>query len=786
MIRNSTRPNVRGATLLFVAAVAVVPITSCTSDGDGTTTERESTDTTIGDTTIGDEIPANDSSEPTVQTTGAPSTLPPVIDLNVRPGVEQLAVVDAEPGVEISVSIGPLSLGDVVATGTVDQLGSLLFRDLDEPAKYYLSTDDGSTADWYAPLERDDHPEPDFYAAQTLPAPGFGYIETRDGTTLSANITLPGPPEDGPYPTVVEYSGYTPSNPDESGFKDLFTTLGYAYVGVNMRGTGCSGGSFDYFEYVQSLDGYDAVEAIAAQPWVLDNEVGMVGISYPGISQLFVAQTQPPSLVAITPLSVIEDTFSSTLYPGGILNTGFAVAWAQDRADQGQPEGQEWAANRIAAGDTECEDNQQLRLQNPDPTAMILDHPFYDPEIGDELAPRLFVDEIEVPTFLAGAWQDEQTGGRFPTMLDQFTGTEHFYASLVNGLHTESIGPGVFPRYVEFLDLYVGKRTPSLDAARLVAPVLAGGIFGIDVVELPPDRFAGVTYEDALAAFESEPPINVLFEEGAADEQPALAPLPRFVEQFDAWPIPGTELTRWFLAEDGALAADAPSDNARTEYTADPTGIPATFYDGNSSDLWRTDVVWDWQEPIAGTAASFVSPPLDETLVMVGSASADLWIKADVGDTDIEVTLTEVRPDGQEVYVQSGWLRASHRALDETASTEQRPVHTHSEADAEPLPTGSDDAGFALARVEIFPFAHVFRPGSQVRISIDAPGGNRAVWEFDTIADGEIVQIGLGGDFPSSIVLPVIAGIDAPAAYPECGSLRGQPCRTAVLPAPGS
>ncbi len=200
------------------------------------------------------------------------------------------------------------------------------------------------SAEPYLTLGRNDHPDQDFFAAQTLPAPGFGYIETRDGTTLSANVVLPGPPEDGPYPTVVEYSGYSPSNPDESGFKDLFTALGYAYVGVNMRGTGCSGGSFEYFEYAQSLDGYDAVEAIAAQPWVLDNEVGMVGISYPGISQLFVAQTQPPNLIAITPLWVIDDTFGGTLYPGGILNTGFAVEWAQDRADQSRPEGQEWAA----------------------------------------------------------------------------------------------------------------------------------------------------------------------------------------------------------------------------------------------------------------------------------------------------------------------------------------------------------------------------------------------------------------------------------------------------------
>ncbi len=51
----------------------------------------------------------------------------------------------------------------------------------------------------------------------------------------------------------------------------------------------------------------------------------MVGVSYGGISQLFVAATDPPDLAAIAPLSVIDNT-ATTLYPGGILNTGFAAA----------------------------------------------------------------------------------------------------------------------------------------------------------------------------------------------------------------------------------------------------------------------------------------------------------------------------------------------------------------------------------------------------------------------------------------------------------------------------
>ena len=119
-----------------------------------------------------------------------------------------------------------------------------------------------------------------------------------------------------------------------------------------MRGTGCSGGAFDYFETLQSLDGYDVVETAARQPWVLHNRVGMVGVSYGGISQLFVGATRPPSLAAITPLSVIDNT-ATTLYPGGILNTGFAVQWAEDRVDDSKPasptEGQGWAYKRIQA-----------------------------------------------------------------------------------------------------------------------------------------------------------------------------------------------------------------------------------------------------------------------------------------------------------------------------------------------------------------------------------------------------------------------------------------------------
>jgi len=79
-----------------------------------------------------------------------------------------------------------------------------------------------------------------------------------------------------------------------------------------------------------------------------------MGISYGGISQLFTAQTRPPDLAAITPLSVIDNT-QTTLYPGGILNTGFALEWAKDRIHDAEAaaegHGQEWAYKRVQDGD---------------------------------------------------------------------------------------------------------------------------------------------------------------------------------------------------------------------------------------------------------------------------------------------------------------------------------------------------------------------------------------------------------------------------------------------------
>ena len=688
--------------------------------------------------------------------------------------VGQVYLLNAVPGAVIELHDGA---GTVVASGTADAAGSLIFRDVAPGSGYaVVHGDGGGRIDGLTVLAADEHPGPDFYAAQSI-GEGYGYLRTRDGTLLAINVRLPGPIDRGPYPTVIEYSGYDPANPSLPQPSTLMaSTLGYAAVGVNMRGTGCSGGAFDFFETLQQLDGYDVVETIAAQPWVKHNKVGMVGISYPGISQLFVAQWQPPSLAAIAPLSVISDIGRGVLYPGGILNDGFAVEWADERRREAQPGGQPWARKRMDEGDTVCIANQKLRGQNPDILEKIDDNEFRIPAVADPLSPDTFVDRINVPVFLTGAWQDEQTGGYFANMLGNFTAAPGVHVSLTNGGHIEAVDPENFARWIEFLGLYVAREVPRRPStAALVLNVAASGIFGVSGLRLPPDRFAAVTsYDEARAIFEADPKVRVLFENGGGASPGA--PSPTFIAEFDDWPIPETVPTAWYLGADGTLA-DAPAAGDGADVFVYDTSLTqrVTLPGGGLSDVWRALPPYNWRRPAAGSAAVYTTPPLDETLVMVGPASADLWLASTAPDVDVQVTLTEIRPDGMEVYVQNGWLRASRRFLDEAASTELRPVSTHLAEDAAPLTPGEP----ALLRVEIYPFAHVFRAGSRLRLSVEAPGGTRPRWRFASLDyDEEVLNtVYRSASLPSRLVLPVIPDVDVPPALPSCPGLRGQPCR---------
>ncbi|MFM7270959.1 MAG: CocE/NonD family hydrolase [Actinomycetes bacterium] len=723
---------------------------------------------------------------------GPATASPRFVRVDAHGSVEQVYLVGASPGLKATLLDAD---GARVGRGTVDELGGLVFRDVDPGSGYRVDVAGLKRSKPLTVRGADDTPAQSWYRKHPIPAGGYGYLTTRDGTQLSVNVSLPGPADEGPYPTLLEYSGYDPSNPTASLnlFQLLANAQGYAYVGVNMRGTGCSGGSFNFFEQIQSLDGYDAVETVAAQPWA--GRIGLAGISYPGISQLFVAATQPPHLSAITPLSVIDDTYRGTLYPGGIYNDGFAKDWAQQRLDQNRwpdPKGAKWVVQRVEQGDDTCEDNLGLRGQNVDLMQTIDDNPYYStrgipgyPEGYDTVAPTTFVDRIEVPTFIVGQWQDEQTGGHWSEMLGRFRSDIPMRAILQNGTHTESLDPAVLARQIEFLDFYVAKRIPKVsEAVRASAPTIWATVTGVPNLTIPEDRFTSFSsYQAALRAYEAEPRVRVLWEVGGKPGTAPGSPIASAESTAPAWPYPSAKARTLFLGADGSLVDRAPRRAESLSYNYEPEARPRKTWDGSGSAIWRADSRFNWIPLDSASSLSWITPALAEPLAVAGPGSVDLKVASTATDTDLEVTLTEVRPDGQETYVQSGWLRASHRALDETTSTQTSPRHTHTRADARKLVPGRP----AEVRVALFPAAHVFRAGSRLRISVQAPGGNRPSWTFQTLPNTGATRntVVVGGPRASRLVLTQVrVPKGLPTALPPCDALRAQPCRAYVPPAP--
>jgi hypothetical protein len=288
----------------------------------------------------------------------------PASALTARGSVGQAYVLDARPGTSLALLD---ARGQVIRRGRADRLGSRIFRDLAARRGYRVRVGSGARARTTTPfnvLPAGRNPPAAFYRGKPLKA-GLNYVEMRDGVELAMTVRLPPGKTlaDGPFPTLVEYSGYQTAAPNDLlgsvaaavGGGALKTDplapatstvvgsvigplLDFAVVSVQMRGSGCSGGAFDLFDLPTTYDGYDAIESVAAQRWVKGGKVGMVGISFSGITQLFTAGTRPPHLAAISPMSVTDDTYRATGYPGGISNSGFARSWITDRcATRGPP-----------------------------------------------------------------------------------------------------------------------------------------------------------------------------------------------------------------------------------------------------------------------------------------------------------------------------------------------------------------------------------------------------------------------------------------------------------------
>jgi predicted acyl esterase len=743
---------------------------------------------------------------------------------NAQGSVKQVYVTGLAPNAGASLL---KATGTTVSTQNADAQGGLLFRNVKPGSGYRVRlTSTGETSGPITVHTEAAAPwDPSVYN-QSIPENGYTYLKTRDGTELAIDVHpptspagepgvpsmfrfptvpipgVPTPSYTAPYPTLIEYSGYGYANPagPESGIAVLANLMGFAVVDVNMRGTGCSAGAFDFFEPLENLDGYDVIETIAKQPWVLGNKVGMLGISYGGISQLFTAQEQPAGLAAIAPLSGLDAT-ATTLYPGGIRNDGFAVAWAEQRQQNAEPaspgHGQAWATKQIEEGDQSCAANQALHGEAANLMQKIEENATYNPKVADPLDPVTFVHNINVPTFMACQFEDEQTGGHCANLVQHFTGTSRKWFTFTNGVHVDSLDPATYNRMYDFLELYVAKQAPIVNSAvvKAAAPVVYKEAMGLpagDVVTLPPDPIQlQPTYETALTEFEQLPAIRVLFDNGAG-EAPAGGttaagnPYPGFEQSFSDFPIPGTAAQSWYLGAGGTLNETPSSVKGVDSYTSDASATPRNDYTGatEGGGLWgnASQWAWNWVQPPAGDAVSYVSAPLTDNAVAIGAGAIKLWVESSTPDVDLQATVSEVAPDGNETFVQNGWMRASERKLATTSEnifkqtpTELEPIPTFRRM--VPMPAGK----FVPVTIPLYYEGHAYRAGSRIRVTIAAPNGTQPIWSFsNTQPEGTTgnVSIAFSPAKPSSVILPIVPGVSVPTAQPACPSLRNNPCRT--------
>ena len=168
----------------------------------------------------------------------------------------------------------------------------------------------------------------------------------------------------------------------------------------------------------------------------------------------------------------------------------------------------------------------------------------------------------------------------------------------------------------------------------------------------------------------------------------------KFVERMESeWPIQRTRWTKFYLnTVDRSVSWSTVGAEAKIEFDA------------------------------IGDGVTFLSPALAHETEITGPSTVKLFASSSTSDADIFVVLRVFSPEGNEVVFQGaidphtpiaqGWLRASHRKLDETLSTPYRPYHSHDER--QPLAPGE----IVELDVEIWPTCVVVPAGYRIGLTV--------------------------------------------------------------------
>lgn len=449
----------------------------------------------------------------------------------------------------------------------------------------------------------------------------------HDGTKLFGRLFRPAG-QAGVLPAVLMRNPYNSGNtpPIWDGMCETLAGSGYAVVNQDVRGTGRSEGIFHPF-FQEGMDGYDAVEWVASQPWC-NGKVGLWGISYLGLCALHAAIERPPHLVAVSAQMVPSDYYDHFVFENGIANSLFIEEWAGSfSGSKGKyvPEG-------MSAGDVVD------ALPRPSFYAEWMQHPEYD-DFWRGIALTDRARAIDVPVLLTGGWFDLFANGTLSLYhsiaADRPSQVSLTMAPACHGLWTSN-------------DLYF----PSSPSAM---PEMDSQWWDhhLKDVDLTPALAAPVRL------YILQPP-----HAGAADEGYWL--------ETASYPPPGVFSKRFALARDvaatdgrvaGRLIADGVSAGLPGRLVHDPANpVPTLGGAICTSDANFTAGVVN-QNALSGRSdiATYETEPLASGCTMIGPVKMRFWASSSSGKTQLSVTLAVARPDGTILNILDRMVRSDLR-----------------------------------------------------------------------------------------------------------------------------
>jgi len=527
-------------------------------------------------------------------------------------------------------------------------------------------------------------------------------VPMRDGARLVADVFRPRARERvpailnlGPYqkdkPWVVPETLEEPPN-DWMNWETVnprwWVPQGYAAVRIDGRGSGKSQGQCEPWSHAEAVDFFDAIEWAAAQPWC-NGKVGLLGISYYAINQWFVAQLQPPSLKAIIPWEGFADIYRDALYHGGIFSL-FMSNW--------------FTAHLLHH--TLGRASQQL----PNAWALNTLHIWLSNNLdsGALRGAQADWDKITLPFYSVGNW----TG--FGLHLRGNTEAFARAASRYKKLRIQT-GSHVHPFYTE-----EGRQDQK--------------------------RFFDYWLKGIENGIMDEPPVKLAIRHGAD----------KFEWRHEReWPLARTQWTKlYFNLAAGALAKEMPGTPASRTYAASSLGTMG------STSASSSQVMGGGIKP--GMGLSLETALLTENLEITGPLAASFWVSSSSEDMDLFLTLRNIDAQGNDIMetgqqgtpvpVAKGWLRVSHRELDDKLSLPYRPYHKHTRRLF--LKPGE----IVKVDVEIWPTSMVFKKGRRIRLDIQPRDGlgSQGYMHYHADYNTGTNTIYSGGEHDSYLLLPVI------------------------------